>query len=191
MTKLWLPFLLLASATASAQTPPDFASYLKLAHKSIRTNLIESAKKMPEADYGFRPQGAAEEVRTFGELVAHLADTNYNFCSWAKGERRPGAAISTGRNKTMTKAELVTALDEALAYCDPVYTQATDATLLELVKQASPGMSDLTRASSLVGNLAHNNEHYGNIVTYLRAKGIVPPSTERAQQPRRGGGAGK
>jgi hypothetical protein len=98
------------------------------------------------------------------------------------GERRPGTAIS-GKSSSMTKEQLTTALEGALGYCDPAYQEPSDATVLATVKQASPMTNELSRASALVGNIAHHNEHYGNIATYLRIKGILPP-TERARQPR-------
>jgi uncharacterized damage-inducible protein DinB len=166
-------------AQTASQAPSDpLATYLKSAETTIQNNILKSAEKMPEADYAFKPQGTGDEVRSFGRLVGHLANSNYFFCSRAKGEASPSKADI---EKTVTaRADLVKALTESFAYCDAAY-QLPDAKALELITVPGPNNTtrQITRAQVLIGNLAHNNEHYGNIVTYLRAKGIVPPSSER------------
>jgi uncharacterized damage-inducible protein DinB len=170
-------------ATALAQTPAppptlDIAGSLKLQHQNIRRNLAAAAEKMAEADYNFRPQGAAPEVRTFGQIVAHLTAANYSYCAAAKPEPAPK---HTANDKEMQpKADLVKMLNESLAYCDAVYEAQTSATINEMLKRPGPNNTTLERArgNALISNIAHNNEHYGNLVTYMRAKGIVPPSSE-------------
>lgn len=173
----------LAVATAVAQTPAppptlDIAGSLKLQHRNIGRNLAASAAKMSDADYQFRPQGAAPEVRTFGQLVAHLVDANYSLCASAKPEPAPKHAADD--KGTQPKADLVKMLNEALAYCDAIYDAQTSATINEMLKRTGPNNTTLERArgNTLISNIAHNNEHYGNLVTYMRAKGIVPPSSE-------------
>ncbi len=170
--------------TAMAQTPAppaptvDIAGSLKLQHQNIRRNLAAAAAKMAEADYGFRPQGVAPEVRTFGQIVAHLVDANYAICAGAKPEPAPKHAAN--EKEMQPKADLVTMLNESLAYCDAIYDAQTSASINEMLKRPGPNNTTLERArgNSLISNIAHNNEHYGNLVTYLRAKGIVPPSSE-------------
>ncbi len=115
---------------------------------------------------------------TFGQIVAHLVATNYNICASAKPEPAPKHAAN---NKEMQpKADLVKMLTEALAYCDAIYDAQTSATINEMLKRPGPNNTTLDRArgNTLISNIAHNNEHYGNLVTYMRAKGIVPPSSE-------------
>ena len=180
-------FLLAASlgmtAIASAQAPApaptlDIAGSLKLQHQNIRRNLAAAAEKMAEADYNFRPQGAAAEVMTFGQLIAHLVAVNYSICSSAKPEPAPK---HTANDKEMQpKADLVKMLNEALAYCDAIYDAQTSTSINEMLKRPGPNNTTLERArgNSLISNIAHNNEHYGNLVTYMRAKGLVPPSSE-------------
>ena len=172
------------SGAAIAQTPAppptlDIAGSLKLQHQNIRRNLAASAEKMPEADYNFRPQGAAPEVRTFGQLIAHLVDANYAICAGAKPEPAPKHAAND--KEVQPKADLVKMLNEALAYCDAIYDAQTSSTINEMLKRNGPNNTTLERArgNSLISNIAHNNEHYGNLVTYMRAKGLVPPSSER------------
>ncbi len=175
----------LGVVTLGAQTPAplptlDIAGSLKQQHQNIRRNIAAAAAaaKMADADYNFRPQGAAPEVMTFGQIVAHLVDVNYSICATAKPEPAPK---HTANNKEMQpKADLVKMLNEALAYCDAIYDAQTSTTINEMLKRAGPNNTTLERArgNSLISNLAHNNEHYGNLVTYMRAKGIVPPSSE-------------
>jgi uncharacterized damage-inducible protein DinB len=183
-----ISFFLLAvylgvTTAAFAQTPAppptvDIAGSLKLQHQNIRRNLAAAAEKMPEAEYNFRPQGAAAEVMTFGQLIAHLVAANYSFCSSAKPETSP--KHSANDKEMQPKADLVKMLDEALTYCDAIYDVQTSTSINEMLKRTGPNNSTLERArgNSLISNIAHNNEHYGNLVTYLRAKGIVPPSSE-------------
>ena len=172
----------LAQTPAPAPPPPapslDIAGSLKLQHQNIRRNLAGAAAKMSDADYGFRPQGVAPEVRTFGQMVAHLVDANYLICAAAKPEPAPKHAAND--KETQPKADLVKMLNEALAYCDAIYDVQTSASINEMLKRPGPNNSTLERArgNSLISNIAHNNEHYGNLVTYMRAKGIVPPSSE-------------
>ena len=179
--------LLLFTASVFAQTPPQppadpLSTYLKNAEANIQTNITKSADKLAEADYGFRPAGIATEVRTFGQFLGHLADSNYFYCSRAKGEANPNKVQI---EKTATaKADLVKALGESFAYCDSVYGAQTDAKLTETMTVPGPNNTtrQIARGQVLIANLAHNNEHYGNLVTYLRAKNIVPPSSERSSQ---------
>jgi uncharacterized damage-inducible protein DinB len=160
----------------AAQTRPSLAGATKGMEADVKRNLAEAAAAMPESEYAFKP---TPEVRSFAELVGHVANANYYFCSQAKGEPSPA---KTNFEKTTAKADLVKGLNDALAYCDAVYSAATDATFAEPVKVALPGGGPETpRGAVLEFNVAHNNEHYGNIVTYMRLKGHVPPSTARGQ----------
>lgn len=131
--------------------------------------LLRSAEQMSEANYAFQP---TPEVRTFGQLVGHVANANYLFCSTVKGEKNPSASDF---EKTTSKAALVQALKDAFAYCDAAYQMADmkameEVTLMESMKGS--------RLWALMLNVAHNNEHYGNVVTYFRLKGMVPPSSQ-------------
>jgi uncharacterized damage-inducible protein DinB len=143
-------------------------------YEAITNNVIRAAEKMPEQNYSFKP---TPEVRSFAQLVGHLADFQYVFCSAAAGEKIPVSGIEKGKT---AKADLVQALKDGFAYCDKVYAGMTDAKLADMVKVEGRTMAVLT---VLTLNTAHNDEHYGNIVTYMRLKGLVPPSSE----PRSGG----
>ncbi len=177
-----------AQAPPPAQQPPppqpapppplDLATAIRNSHNAIKGNLLKSAEKMSEADYGFKPAGIMPEVRSYGQFIGHVANANFLLCSRAKGEASPS---KVDIEKTVTaRADLIKALTDALAYCDTVYSTLTDAQALEFVTVSGPNNTTrkVVRASPLMSNNAHNNEHYGNLVTYMRVKGIVPPSSE-------------
>ncbi len=155
---------------AAAQTGDNpLSTSTKGLYTMARTNIVRAADKMPEADYAFKP---TPEVRSFGQLVGHVADASYMFCSAALGETAPVSGIE--KSKT-TKADLISALNEAFAYCDKAYDKMTDADGAKPVKFFG---SDRPALGVLNFNVVHDYEHYGNMVTYLRLKGIVPPSSE-------------
>jgi len=151
-----------------------FSTYNKIFYARMKTILVSSAEKMPEENYNFKP---TEAVRSYGQIVGHVADAQYNFCSMALGETNPGLKIE--QTKT-TKADLVAALKEALTYCDKAYDGMTDASSLQTVKMF--GM-DMPKFGVLNINNAHDMEHYGNLVTYMRLKNVVPPTSEQPPAP--------
>ncbi|HZP33416.1 MAG TPA: DinB family protein [Candidatus Acidoferrales bacterium] len=162
---------------AEANLANPISTWLRNAYMGVRNNIVRSAEKMPEENYGMRP-GTQQEVRTFGQQVGHVADYNYLWCSEAKGEPNPNA----GKNleKLSTKAEFLKAVNDAFAYCDGVYSSLTDTSGAEVIDitQESGRHTRIPRMGLLILNYGHNNEIYGNIVTYLRMKDIVPSSSE-------------
>jgi uncharacterized damage-inducible protein DinB len=145
---------------------------LRSAWSGAKTNIRRSADVMPEAKYGFAPVAG---VRSFGAILAHVAGASYEFCAAAKGEKTPHAEDEFEKS-AKTKAEIVKALDGAIAYCDEVYKTLDDAKAAQMVGGAFGGPQG-ARAANLIGNTNHFNEHYGNVVTYLRINGLVPPSS--------------
>jgi uncharacterized damage-inducible protein DinB len=182
---LFISAILAVARPASSQTTgagfgealsPSMAAVVKVMHGTIRRDLSEAAEQMPAEEYAFKP---TPQVRSFGELVGHVASANYLFCSIAKGERPP---LTENLELVSGKDALVKGLKESLAYCDQVYGSTTDETFNGLLTLPGPGNKQASRGSVLVFNTTHNNEHYGNLVVYLRLKGHVPPSTARTQQ---------
>jgi uncharacterized damage-inducible protein DinB len=158
--------------TAAAQNP--VSDSLRGSWNGAKRNIKESAEQMPEENYSFKP---TPDVRTFGAILAHVAGASYVFCASAKGEKSPFAEDYFEKNTT-TKASIVKATNDAIAYCDGAFTSVTDATAGQMV--AAPfGSGQVPRANPLVGQIGHDNEHYGNLVTYFRIKGMVPPSSKR------------
>jgi len=178
--KLPLFVLLLAVASAAgaqapAAPPSAMGDALRFLQGYNRKNILAAAEMVGEASYGFRPTPA---VRTFGELVGHIADVQYLLCSTVKGEPNPTAGgDKASPPASRTKAKLVAALRASFDYCDAVYAGIDDAGLAR-----TPAGSDSTNAASLTLNLYHAGQHYGNMVTYLRIQGLVPPSSQEAGQ---------
>src|SRR5215471_12549488 len=114
------------------QAPPTTSAFLRNMYNGSKNNIIRSAEKMPEEFYGLRP-GTQEEVRTFGQHMAHVATYNFLWCSQAKGEKNPNAG-NTLEKTLKTKAEFTKALNDSFAYCDPAYAALTDASGAEVIE---------------------------------------------------------
>jgi uncharacterized damage-inducible protein DinB len=167
----------LISVPVYAQSAPNpLSAGEKGLYNYLKTDLVKAAEKMPEENYGFKP---TPEVRSFGQIVGHVADAQFMFCSTVLGDGMKPQEIE--KSKT-SKADLVKALNDAFAYCDKAYDGMTDAHATEMVKFFGRDMAKLTVLSI---NNAHDDEHYGNLVTYMRIKGLVPPSSERENQPQK------
>jgi uncharacterized damage-inducible protein DinB len=161
------------AAPAAAQENP-YSAFNKRSFANLKNWLIGSAEKMPEENYSFKP---AESVRSFGQVLGHVADAQFLFCSSALGEKNP--APNYEKTKT-SKADLIAALKEGFAYCDKAYDGMTDSSGTQMVKLFG---NNMTSFSVLNTNNMHLSEHYGNLVTYLRMKNIVPPSSDRPAPP--------
>jgi uncharacterized damage-inducible protein DinB len=160
---------------AAAQSNP-ITQALRNTWSEAKTNVRRSADVMPEAKYTFKP---VDGVRTYGAILAHLAGASYEFCAAAKGEKPPFTEAGVEKSAT-TKAAIVKALDDAIAYCDDVYKTLDDVKAAQMVAGAFGGPQS-ARAQNLIGNAGHFQEHYGNLVTYLRINGLVPPSSQPRQ----------
>jgi len=168
--KLLTTALIFAAAAFAQDTPanPLFA-VSKTIYGMSKTNISRSLDKIPDNLWSYQPTDA---VRTFGQLFAHIADGQYEFC----GVAAEGKPVMKDIEKTLkTKAEVSAALKDAFAYCDATYAKLTDANAAEIVPFF--GMK-VTKLGVMDFNITHNMEHYGNLVTDMRIKGIVPPSSE-------------
>ena len=167
-----VPGVLIGQEKSQAQAAPP-ANPITTSEKGLYSFMshavIAAALKMPEENYSFKP---TPEVRSFGQLVGHVADASYMFCSQSIDEPNPNKGIE--KTKT-SKADLVAAIKDAVAYCNKAFEGMTDAKGSEMGKFMNFDMAKLTLLSL---NTAHTDEHYGNMVTYLRIKGIVPPTSE-------------
>jgi uncharacterized damage-inducible protein DinB len=137
----------------------------------ISSLYVKSAELMPEADFAFKP---TDKVRTYGQLLGHIANEHFIFCSAVLGEKNPDA---TDFEKVTSRADMVAALKRSNAYCDKAYA-VTEAVSMEPVTLYGETGNKLW---ALTYNLTHDSEHYGNIVTYLRLKGLTPPSSQGGQ----------
>jgi uncharacterized damage-inducible protein DinB len=185
MNKLAALLSLFAVAAVAQPPAPDqsnpLSTWLRNAYMGNRNNIVRTAQKMPEENYGMRP-GSQQDVRTFGQQVTHVAFFNFLWCSQAKGEKNPNPG---GLDKLTSKAEILKVLNDAFTYCDGAYGSLTDASGAEMVDitQENGRQTRNLRTGLLTLNYAHNNEIYGSMVIYLRMKEIVPPASEpRPQQ---------
>jgi hypothetical protein len=143
-----------------------FANYLTMA-----------AEMMPEAGYGFRP---TPDVRTFGEQINHATTTQYSFCNQTGLPPGVQKQSAPDMRAVTSKAAIVKALKDSIAYCDRIMAAATESWLMETVPAVggpSSGQIRGIRAHIFIYNVVHSAEDYGTITTYMRMQGVVPPST--------------
>ena len=172
------------NAQAPVQTPAQAGNPLiteaRQAYNSIKTNLTAMAAKMPPDNYDYK---ATADVRTFGALIAHVADTQMRTCASVLGEQKTVDAAS----KT-AKDDLVKALAASFAECDAAFDATNDTNAQQLV---GGGRMQRSRLGSLINSVViHDNEEYGYMSVYLRLKGVVPPSTENMGRGGMGAGRG-
>jgi uncharacterized damage-inducible protein DinB len=180
MSRLALALALAAAlpAGAAAQQPAanrnDPASpavgALRSNWRGVTANITAAAEELAEADYAYKP---VPTVRSFGQLFAHVAGAQLSICAAALGE--PARDEDAIEKSATSKAAIVRALKESTDYCTRAYAQtdAAAAGTTRLYGQTVPRLNALTL------NAVHNGEHYGNVVTYMRMKGLVPPSSRR------------
>lgn len=160
--------LIVPATAASAQDNPLTTNH-RFMYGVLKAMLLRSAEQMPEEHYGFKP---TEAVRTFGQIIGHVADSQYSHCSTVLGEKNPSPKVEGAHT---SKAAIVATLKDAFAYCDRAYGGLTDATAADMVKSYG-GLTP--KLGVLTGNTIHSVEHYGNLVTYMRLKNLVPPSSD-------------
>lgn len=161
---------LAAALTQNAQENP-LSTNNRFVYGVTQKVLLRSAELMPEESYAFKP---TEAVRSFGQIVGHVADAQYNFCSAAIGEKRTAPKVE---NAKTSKADLIASLKEAFGFCNRIYDGMTDAGGTKKVKLMG---SEMPAMGVLNINQMHTMEHYGNLVTYMRMKDIVPPTSDAA-----------
>lgn len=172
ISRVAIALLVLCSvpSAALAQTAADTRAGIKGTYDIVKGNILKSAEMATDEIYAFKPTA---DVRSTAQLLGHIANANYMICSMAAGEKSP--ATSNAEQLT-AKADIQKALAGSFAYCDTVWSK------IEGDKGSEPvdvfGMKH-TRASAMAFNTAHDWEHYGNLVTYMRLKGMVPPSSQR------------
>ncbi len=163
--------LAVAGAASAAPSRPTSGGAVADAHAiwmEIDGYITQSAQDMSDADYAYRP---TPDVRSFGQLVAHIAGSQHLMCAAALGE--PGGSEDDIEKTRTTKADIVAALRASNEYCARAYAQTDD----QAAANTTLFGEEHSRLYALIRNATHDNEHYGNIVTYMRLKGMVPPSS--------------
>ena len=143
---------------------------IKELHDRIKEDVVRSAERMPAEYFDFQPM---PDVRAFGQLVSHVATNLYVMCAAAGAENNPHPALV--EQTVSGKADLVDTLKAAYDYCDEALASLNDVNGLNKVTASREG----TRLSFLVAAIEHTSLHYGNMVTYMRLKGLVPTSSDR------------
>ena len=174
-----LALLAFAAAPLSAQAKPPVkptpvppvtaVSITKAVWSPIAEYILQSAMDMPEEKYSFKP---APMVRSFGELIGHVAGSQYMFCAAALGDS--ARKEDNIEKSTTTKAGLIAAMKASTAYCAKAYAISDAASRAPLTMFGQKQ----NRFWALVMNTSHDDEHYGNLVTYLRINAMVPPSSK-------------
>ena len=164
--------------------PVGIAGAFQNSYNSLKANVTQSAEMVPESGYGLKPSTMAE-VKTYGQVIGHVADAQFNQCSGALGMPNPNQGNSfeaMGR----TRAEIIKGLADSFALCDKAFAMLTDENASELIAGGRGGQQ--ARAAALLGVIAHGNEMYGIYTVYQRAQNIVPPSTAARGRGRGGRG---
>ena len=183
--------LSVAGASARVQTPatpaqprplPTLVVEVQNIFNNIKANMTKAADQFPEDKYSWAP---TPDVRSWGGLLSHIIDDNNGACFLLAGEpsaqpRLDNAGKPTDAGKGMTKADIVKGLADSFARCDKAFAAVTTENMLE-----RNGTGNRSKIGAMIYNTQHINEHYGNIVTYMRLQGMVPPSSA----PRGGGPA--
>jgi len=164
-----LPVIALLAAGALAAQSGPIVSSGKGIYTQAKDAVLKSAEKVPEDLYSWQP---TPKVRTFGQLFAHEADGQYEFCSAVTGK----PVNKNIEQSVKTKAGIVAALKEAFAYCDAAFAGMSEADAVTTVKLFGQSM---TKIGVMDFNTSHTQEHYGNLVTYMRLKDIVPPTSQK------------
>jgi uncharacterized damage-inducible protein DinB len=167
---LLLSFLLLPAAAAAQQGDDHVMQSSRQLYEAGKGFVMGTAEQSPEEDYAYRP---TESVRTLGQILGHIADAHFLICSIGLGEQNPNS--SSAEQANLSKADMIAALRRSYEYCDRAYQLTASA----LAAPADLFGQPTTRFHALNLNVSHDFEHYGNLVTYVRMRGRVPPSSQQ------------
>jgi len=160
-------FFLLASGLTAAD---PIVSAFKTRYQTAKMNFVESAEAMPAdaMDYRLTP-----DQRSFGDWISHTAGMNYGTCAAMAGKTAP----ANDSAKAKTKPDIQKVIQESFTYCDSIINSMTDS---QATTEVTIGTRKVMPVDSMIGYIANLNAHYGNMVGYMRMKGVVPPSTARS-----------
>jgi uncharacterized damage-inducible protein DinB len=171
-----------ATAQTAAQAKPDqkptFAMVFDRSLTNVEKEVVSAADAMPEDKYGYAPtQGEFKGVRTFAQQVKHIATANYALAAGVMAEKPPlDLKSENGPDNITSKADIMKYLKDSFAYAHKAANSLTEANVLEQVP--SPfGSNKVSRLGLSIGMISHPFDHYGQMVEYLRANGIVPPAS--------------
>ena len=165
---------IVAPNSSAAQAPADVAmSGIRDEWKVMIANITAAAEELTDAEYAYKPTA---KVRSFGELIGHVAGTQNMICAAVVGDKQP--AEDAIEKSAKTKVALVAALKASTAYCAKAYAISAGA----MTAHVDMFGEKSTKIAALILNAVHDGEHYGNIVTYMRMQGKIPPSSKPAKK---------
>lgn len=166
-------FLAARPVAAPDTGPATIATVIDEAVSSIEKLVVDAADAMPAEKYGFVPtNGEFKDVKSFGDQIKHIAEDNYGGYALVLGETPPADSSAA---QITTKADILTYLRGSFALAHRAAAVLTAANLVTPVP--SPNGSTDTRLAIMIGLLGHAENHYGQIVEYLRMNGIIPPAS--------------
>jgi hypothetical protein len=179
--------VLALSCSVHAQQPPaqppaplpGIIVEVKNAYTAIQNNIVKAAEQFPADKLTWQPTPA---VRSWARLLGHIVDDNNNACWMLAGEEQAPPRVDTvdspesPANK-LSKDDLVKALKDSVERCNKAFANVNETNMGE--RNGPAGRR--SKLFSLIYNTSHTNEHYGNIVTYMRLNNLVPPSSVRSQ----------
>jgi hypothetical protein len=157
----------IAQAPAVAVGP---AAEVLASYNRLKPNVLKAAEKMPEANFQYKP---TPDIRTFARIVNHVTEAQFHTCSALNGGKFDAKSVPSD---TADKATILAGLKASFDECDKAYTALTDATITQIL---TLGPVSRSRIGLAWGNVSHDNEQYAELSTYLRLKGIVPPTAEK------------
>jgi hypothetical protein len=160
----------IAQAPAAPAGPAGPAAEVLASYNRLKPNVLKAAEKMPEADFQYKPTA---DIRTFARIVNHVTEAQFHTCSALNGGKFDAKSVPSD---TADKATILAGLKASFDECDKAYGALTDATITQVLVL---GPVSRSRISLAWGNVSHDNEQYAELSTYLRLKGIVPPTAEK------------
>ncbi len=154
------------SLAQEVNLPEEPMASVNIAALYVPNTIITAAKQMPEEYYTYRP---TPDVRSFGELMAHIAESNFEMTAISKRETAPVLEVLP------TKAEVIKALESSFDYSAKAredMTKAQKETMVKFMGGTQPA------GNVLDFSVFHSLQHYGNVILYMRLKGLIPPSSQ-------------
>jgi uncharacterized damage-inducible protein DinB len=176
--------LLLAGAAGAQDNKPapihTISQALDFWITATENKVVPAANAMPGEKYSFAPTiGEFTGVRTFAQQIKHLAANNYRMAAYIlKQTPAPDQEAETGPDTVQSKAQIMDYVKGSFASLHQAMAAINEGNMLEPMA-AFPSPRQKTRLQLAVDAVAHSNDHYGQMVEYLRMNGIVPPASRR------------
>ena len=166
-----------AQSPPPAVLPTSTAAEVNTMYNNITGFITRSLAMVPADKMTWQP---TPDVRTYARMFAHITDDNNGACAAMAGVTpnpprvdTPAAPDGSWPANKLTKADIEKGLNDSIALCQKAFASVNQANMME----SAGGRGTRTKIGALIYNTSHINEHYGNLVTYLRLNGMVPPSS--------------